>query len=121
MRLFERAAAVAPDRPELLNNLGITYLELGRHRDAEAVLRKASQREPLLARIHYNLGGALEGLGRTDEAVAAYERATRLRRDYAKPYYKLSVLYDRLGRQRESDEAERRYLSLSGAEEGSPR
>ena len=121
LRLFERAAAVTPDRPELLNNLGITYLELGRHKDAEAVLRRASQNEPLLAKIHYNLGGALEGLGRTGEAIASYERATQLRRDYAKPYYKLSVLYARLGRPQESDEAERRYLLLAGAEEGASR
>lgn len=68
--VLERAVAMAPDQPLLLNFLGYAKLEKGEDMDAaEAMIRKASELSPDDASITDSLGWALFKRGKTDEAI----------------------------------------------------
>ncbi|MEO6432784.1 MAG: tetratricopeptide repeat protein [Sphingomicrobium sp.] len=67
---LERAVAIAPDEPLLLNFLGYAKLEKGEDMDAaEAMIRKANRLSPDDASIIDSLGWALFKRGKTDEAI----------------------------------------------------
>jgi predicted TPR repeat methyltransferase len=66
---FERALSLAPGRPSVLLNLGITRFELGRFADALAPLQQSLKAEPAapdgwlaLARCHMRLGQLQESI-----------------------------------------------------------
>jgi tetratricopeptide (TPR) repeat protein len=72
---YRRALQDDPGRPEVLNNLGVLYLESGRYAQAESVLRKALERSSRYPNAHQNLAGALWGQGRHEEALAEARKA----------------------------------------------
>jgi Flp pilus assembly protein TadD len=45
-RLFKRALEVAPNEPDILNNLGAAYASQGRYDEAEALLHKIYREHP---------------------------------------------------------------------------
>jgi tetratricopeptide (TPR) repeat protein len=67
---YQKALGIDPDRPEVLNNLGILSLEASRYAEAKALFARAIAQSPSYARAHLNLAGALWGLDRHDEALA---------------------------------------------------
>lgn len=71
---FEAALALAPDRPSVLGNLGITLFRLGDWPRAAEILRRAVNVDPAYAEARVCLGLALEALGRWEEAAEALER-----------------------------------------------
>ena len=72
---FERALALAPGRPSLIGNLGITLFHLRRWEDAVPLLRQAVAAEPAHAEAWACLGLASEALGRWQEADDALGKA----------------------------------------------
>jgi tetratricopeptide (TPR) repeat protein len=80
LEAYEAAQEELPPSPELLYNLGGTYLKLGRPDDAkrayEAALRGAD--DSLKARDYYNLGNALVELEQRDLAIDAYRQALKV-------------------------------------------
>lgn len=56
--LWEAARAEAPDKPRVLNNLGVAYLEAGRWADARTVLVHALEQAPGDSTVHRNLHAA---------------------------------------------------------------
>ena len=74
-----RAESLAPDDPDVLNDLGCLLLERG---DAAAALirhHRALRARPTSAEGHFNLANALRDYGRPEEALASYERALVLK------------------------------------------
>lgn len=71
---FEAALALAPDRPSVLGNLGITLFRLGDWGRAAQVLRRTVDVDPAHAEARVCLGLALEALGRWEEASEALDR-----------------------------------------------
>ena len=65
---FERAAAIAPDKPTVLNNLAMAYVADGQPEKAEPLLRRAIAMPGGPARIRQNLALVLGLQGRYDEA-----------------------------------------------------
>lgn len=73
---LQRAIAVAPEEPLVLNFLGYAQLERGEDLDAaEALIRKASALDPDNASITDSLGWALFKRGRYDEAIDILQQA----------------------------------------------
>jgi Tfp pilus assembly protein PilF len=68
---YRRSLAADPDRPEVLNNLGVIYLQQNRFDEAKVLFAKAIARTPSYARAHLNLAGAMWGL--QDRAGALME------------------------------------------------
>ena len=80
---YQRALALAPDHPAVINNFGVLLVELGRPAEAIALYQRVLATQPDRAETHNNLGIALEYQGRHTEALACYERALALKPDYA--------------------------------------
>lgn len=74
--LLESACGALPASPIVFENLGITYLKLGRNADAVRVFRQAVALEPD-GRHEAMLGTALMGLKRYAEAAQAFEASSQ--------------------------------------------
>lgn len=75
---YSRVIARNPKDADALLGLGEAYEGLGRPREAEASLRKATEIEPSYWGTHMALGRFLFQRGRADEALAAFNRVTEL-------------------------------------------
>jgi len=79
---LQRAVKIVPDFGSARNNLGRTYLEMGKPQEALPHLQRAaalSQSDPI---VQTNLGSALAALGRSAEARTFLERALALSPNY---------------------------------------
>jgi len=83
-RLDEAMAALShalrgnPDDSRILNDLGIVFGRMGKHREAQRSFRHAIRSNPGKAACHENLGHALILDKKYAEAKAAYDTALRL-------------------------------------------
>ncbi|MGA9752694.1 MAG: tetratricopeptide repeat protein [Acidobacteriota bacterium] len=109
---FERALAADPERPEVLNNLGILRLEEKRYAEAEALFRKALAVDPEYARAHLNLAGALWGQRKQAEAVAEARKAAELDPSDVHAHLSLASFYLALGQRPEAEAEAKRVLLL---------
>lgn len=105
---YQKALALRPDFHYALNNLGTTYLAMGRWDDAAAIYEKLvvtdTYDRPAVA--HNNLAWALYKKGDLDRAQNHYHEAMKLQPELCPPYNNLGMLHiDR----RELDLAEK-YL-----------
>lgn len=75
---FEAALALAPGRPSVLSNLGLTRFHQGHFDDAAAHLQAAVEADPEQPSTWVALARCLGQLGRPDEALSALERALAL-------------------------------------------
>jgi tetratricopeptide (TPR) repeat protein len=81
---LQKALAIAPDQPLLLNFLGYAKLERGEDLDsAEAMIRKASELAPDDASITDSLGWAEFKRGKVDQAIATLQQAAEKDPDQA--------------------------------------
>ncbi len=75
---YRRALDAEPGRPEVLNNLGVIYLQQNRYKEAQALFQTALDRAPAYSRAHLNLAGALWGLDDRDHAILEARNAVTL-------------------------------------------
>ena len=71
----ERAYAINPEHPDVLNCLGTLYAISDRTKEAEGLFRRALDRQPDNAVYWVNLGSATEGI---DDKLACYKKARDL-------------------------------------------
>ena len=69
----ERAAALAPQRAEIIDTLGWILLRAKRYKRSLAVLQQAHQKAPHIAPIRYHLAVALEKNGQPEQARKTLE------------------------------------------------
>ena len=74
---LERASALAPGDPRILNGMARCLTALGRFHEAVAACDAAIALDQTLAAAHYNRGFALELSARLEEAKQAYELALK--------------------------------------------
>lgn len=110
---FLKALEFAPDQALVLNYLGYSWVEQGRHLDrALAMIRKAVNLLPENGFIVDSLGWAYYRLGRYEDAVVELERAVELRPDDPLINDHLGDAYWRVGRLREARFQWRAALAL---------
>ncbi|MGA9837154.1 MAG: tetratricopeptide repeat protein [Gemmatimonadaceae bacterium] len=100
---LERVAQNTPAVQDLAS-LGAAYMDTGRPRDAESVLRRAAAMDPTRADVMRSLGGALLDQNRPGDALPVLETATRLDAGSGFGFGLLALAYIQSGR---SDDAER--------------
>jgi tetratricopeptide (TPR) repeat protein len=101
--LCEYMVSKAPNAaPSLHYNLGVSYGELGRWREATEAYKQAIRIKPDYADAHNNLGVAYSKLGRYQEAIEAFRQAIKIKTDYAEAHYNLGTTYGKLGRSQEA-------------------
>jgi serine/threonine-protein kinase len=83
VRFLTAAAALSPDSPGCLLNLGVALRDKGQLDEAIACDRKAIELDPKYAAAHTALGSALFDKGQFDEAIASYHKAIELDPKYA--------------------------------------
>jgi Flp pilus assembly protein TadD len=69
VEFYERARALAPDHPSVLNNLALAYTMSGEPARAEGLLRTAAAAEGANAKVRQNLALVLGLQGKYDEAT----------------------------------------------------
>lgn len=79
---LQRAVKIVPDFGSARNNLGKTYLEIGKPAEALPHLQRAAVLSPSDPIVQTNLGSAFAALGRSAEARTFLERALALSPDY---------------------------------------
>ena len=83
VRFLTVAAALKPDSPGVLSNLGSALGDLGTHDEAVVACREAIRLQPDLAEAHSNLGNALRTQRKLGEAAVSVREAIRLTPDFA--------------------------------------
>jgi hypothetical protein len=87
-----------PDYSDAYLNLGVSYAQEKRLREARTILEKAGEIDPTNAEAFYNLGVISDSEGNREGAVELYRRATSVDPHHAKAFYNLALTLDELGR-----------------------
>jgi prepilin-type N-terminal cleavage/methylation domain-containing protein len=77
--------------------LGLELARQGRHDEAVSELQRALQTGENLGETYLALGRSYEALGRTEKAIKAYSQAIRIKADLTEAYRNLGLAYDRSG------------------------
>src|SRR5579875_1679202 len=85
-RAYAQVLQVDPGHPEALASLGAIAFMAGRHDAAAEFFRRALQRDPANADLHYNLGEIYRKLRDFPRAWEAYNAAINLRPDLLEAY-----------------------------------
>lgn len=92
VELFTRAAAIDPENPVILNNLGNALASLKKLDEAAFACRKAITFDPGYSLAWYNLGEFECLLGNHQEALKAFRRCIELTPDRVEAYIKLGEI-----------------------------
>jgi len=92
-RYNERALSIEPANSALLEVRGFDLLVLGRVEEAEALLAKATEIDPLSVSAYRTLGDVHLVARHLDDAIAAYEHALRLSPESARLHERIARAY----------------------------
>lgn len=119
---FQRALALSPEQPYVLNYLGYTWVEHGtRLPEARAMLERAAELRPQDGNIADSLGWALYKLGDLPAAVRWLEKAVELESRNSVINDHLGDVYWAAGRRVEAQYQWRRALTLEPEPGDAPR
>lgn len=110
--LMGRAAKQAPNRADILSNMGVAYSAANRYEEAIQVLQRAASLGDF-ADIQFNLGNAYQGISRHAEAAAAYVKAIEKAPEMAGAWLNLGISLIHLRQPEEAINAFDRHLSIS--------
>jgi tetratricopeptide (TPR) repeat protein len=91
-----------PNHLGALNLYGILLIQLGRHAEAETVLRKAIKLDQRSDTTFYNYGIVLQALNRPKDALAAFEKAVAINPTVAETWNSKGAALNALKRYREA-------------------
>lgn len=110
--LLERANALRPDRPELLNNLAIACRKSGDPAAGAAYLRRALKRHPGFAAAWHTLAIIQQQMGDHQAALESQERVTSLEPGQAEAWASLAQIRESLHQPVAAAQAAARALQL---------
>lgn len=113
LNAMRRAAALSPDDPAVLHDLGLDSLTLGAAADAAQAFRRMVALKPDATMGFFHLAMALERLGQVGEAAAAYGRALELKPRFVEAHYQLGLLLDHSGARADAAERLRKAAALA--------
>lgn len=99
---YERALSFQPEKPEVLNNLGVLYLQQKEFAAAKDLLKRAVNASPGYGRARLNLAGALWGLGEQEAALKQAKEAALLLGGDASAHLTLASFLAAAGRREEA-------------------
>jgi Flp pilus assembly protein TadD len=111
---FRHALSLAPDEPFVLNYLGYSWADMGKHlTEARAMIDKAVQRRPNDGAIVDSLGWVMLRQGEVADAVTTLERAVEMEPEDASINGHLGDAYWAAGRKLEAAYQWRRALTFN--------
>ena len=96
----------------VFSNYGSLLKKIGKFKDAELLLRKATQIKPDLADSHYNLGNILKDLGKFEEAEISTREAIKIKPDFSIAHSNLGIILRNLGKFKEAEISIRKAIDL---------
>ncbi|MGA1866442.1 MAG: tetratricopeptide repeat protein [Thermoplasmatota archaeon] len=99
---YERASSMEGAPPELLHDMSIVLIKLGRLEEAERLLGQLLEEIVDDQHIWNNYGTVLEALGRDEDALKAYDRALQIDNDYYPALYSKGRVLQKQGRMEEA-------------------
>lgn len=113
---FHKALELSPDQPFVLNYLGYSYADMGRHlQEARKMIQRAAERRPNDGAITDSLGWVMFREGDAKAAVRTLERAAELEPEDSTINEHLGDAYFAVGRKLEAQYQWRRALTLNPA------
>jgi tetratricopeptide (TPR) repeat protein len=109
--LYNEVIERYPTNWKAINNLGCTYLTMGRFSDAEATLRRGIEVKPTEPRQYISLSVVLQELNRLEESERAAEYALSLDPNGYGFHYQLGDVYEMQGRLAEALDAYRQEVA----------
>ncbi|MEN6356214.1 MAG: tetratricopeptide repeat protein [Armatimonadota bacterium] len=101
--LYKSALALAPNSPQLLNDLGYFYADSGiKLKEALRLTRRAAMLAPNDGNIIDSLGWSQYKMGQYATAIHTLKRAVKLEPDFAELRYHLGAAYYSAGKQNEA-------------------
>ena len=112
LQVYLEAELLALKRPEIHNNLGHVYLQLGRLAQAEASLNRAVQLGPHLQAVYVNLSDLHLMRQDYDRSLDACRKAIRLKTDSPQTYSNAATIYLLRGNLKDAESHFLRALDL---------
>jgi Flp pilus assembly protein TadD len=94
---YNTLLGIDPNNEKAAVGIGMTYLERGDAKTAEATLLKAADRRSAGREVFYSLGEVKIAESQPDEAVKWYEKASAADPSWGKPLYRLGMLSGQAG------------------------
>ncbi len=96
--LYKKILRTVPRHFEVLNLLGVLFLQTGKPDSAVELISKATDINPDVPESHNNLGLALQGVGRAEDALGSFQKALDIMPDYPDAQMNLGTALHELGR-----------------------
>jgi protein O-GlcNAc transferase len=93
---YLNALRIDDQLPDVHNNLGTLYMEMGRIDEAVGCFNKALAIRPDYVEAIHNLGNAIQALGKHVEAIDLYEKAIQISPTFSSAYYHCGIAYQNL-------------------------
>ncbi len=110
--LLEKAAAAAPDNPQILCNAAVALDAVLQHEKAVQLLGRAIELKPDYAEAHSNMGLVLKRMNRPAEALVHYRKAVALKPDEAGFHFNMGHVLSDIGELHEAEQSYRRAMEL---------
>lgn len=109
---FEERLKQNPNDPDAHYNIGLTFYQAGRYREAVAPLKRAIKQNPNDDGAHYVLGNTYDKLRQYKEAASQFREVVRLKPNDAAAQLNLGNAY---AKSRQFDEAAKAYKAVVAA------
>ncbi|KPA18974.1 hypothetical protein MHK_000812 [Candidatus Magnetomorum sp. HK-1] len=103
LNYFQQAFVIKPDDGQVLNNLGMTFMNLGLSDRAYACLKKAIPFAEQFPDIHYNLGVLKFGQKKIEQAVHHFTNAIKAHPHHVNAHKNLAFILKEMGETEHAD------------------
>jgi type IV pilus assembly protein PilF len=112
---LQKGLQLDPHHKEILNSLGLVYLQLGEYSKAREYFQRAISEDPEFSDAYNNLGVAYTKTGEWQKAIESFKKALRnpVYRTAERAYYNIGMVYYRLNDFNASIEALRDSMKRS--------
>lgn len=93
IKFYNQVLTYSPNSLRILNNLGMSYAEIGDNQKAIVTYERAILVDPKNSVPYHNLGNTYKALGQFDLAIANFEKAISLQPDFLFSYNAMTDLY----------------------------
>ncbi|MFC1576769.1 tetratricopeptide repeat protein [Candidatus Omnitrophota bacterium] len=109
---WSKAAELSPESSRSLANLGKSYYDAGRHKEALVSLTKAVRIDPFNPYAHNTLGLIYSEQWKNAKAIASYNKAVDSDPSYVNAYNNMGITYNRIGKRKEAAESLKKALKI---------
>jgi tetratricopeptide (TPR) repeat protein len=93
LKVIQEGRTKFPDDAALVTDELNIYLQGGKDKEAETMLKVAIEKDPNNHILHFASGTIYDKLGNRANALAAYQKAIEIKPDYFDAYYNLGAVY----------------------------